>query len=148
MKNVTIVCDGSSLNNGRHSPRAGAAAILEYGGKRKIVGGFLGPATNQQAEIVAACLGLEALRQPCRVELISDSQYVIKTMTGLFRRKANLDLWQRLEAAAKTHRVTWKWTRGHAGHDIQEKCDRAARLIASRGSVDQLELDAILAGDS
>jgi ribonuclease HI len=80
--------------------------------------------------------------------LISDSQYVIKTMTGLFRRKANLDFWQRLETAAKTHRVTWKWTRGHAGHDIQEKCDRAARLIASRGSVDQLELDAILAGDS
>src|SRR5215831_4071960 len=147
MKNVTIVCDGSSLDNGRQSPRAGAAAILEYGGKRRIVGAYLGSATNQQAEIVAACLGLEVLREPCQVELISDSQYVVKTMSGLFRKKANLDLWQRLDAAAKIHRVTWKWTRGHAGHGIQEKCDRAARLIASKGSVDQSDLDAILAGD-
>jgi ribonuclease HI len=145
MKSVTIVCDGSSLDNGRRSPRAGAAAILDYQGKRKIVGDYLGAATNQQAEIVAACLGLEALRQPCRVRLISDSQYVIKTMTGLFRRKANLDLWRRLDEAAKMHKVSWSWTRGHAGHNIQEKCDRAARLIASQGSVDQLELDAILA---
>jgi len=146
MKNVTIVCDGSSLGNGRQLSRAGAAAILEYHSKQKIVGAYLGEGTNQQAEIVAACIGLEALREPCRVQLISDSQYVVKTMSGLYRRKANLDLWRRLDAAAGKHRVTWNWTRGHAGHNIQEKCDKAARLIAERGLVDQLEIDAILEG--
>jgi ribonuclease HI len=147
MKSVTIVCDGSSRGNGGRSAQAGAAAILDYHGKQRIVGAFLGAATNQQAEIVAACIGLEALRQPCEVQLISDSEYVVKTMKSLYRRKANLDLWQRLDAASGIHRVTWKWTRGHAGHEIQEKCDRAARRIAARGSVDQLELDAILAGE-
>lgn len=118
--------------------------MLDYQRRRKIIGEYLGHATNQQAEIVAACVGLEALREPCRVRLISDSQYVIKTMTGLFRRKANLELWQRLDSAAGTHRVTWEWTRGHAGHEVQEKCDQAARLIAETGAVDAEKLEEIL----
>ncbi|MCI0337197.1 MAG: reverse transcriptase-like protein [Acidobacteria bacterium] len=144
MKNVTIVCDGSSLGNGRKTTRAGAAAVLDFQGHRKIIGQYLGNSTNQQAEIVAACLGLEALKESCRVEVISDSQYVVKTMSGLFKRKANLDLWQRLDAAAKPHHIRWTWTRGHAGHPVQEKCDEAARLIAERGEVDQKLLDEIL----
>ena len=144
MKQVTIVCDGSSLGNGSKSTRAGAVAILDFRGKRKIVGEFLGTATNQQAEIVAACIGLETLKEPCQVEVISDSQYVIKTMSKLFKRKANLDLWQRLDAAAQLHRVVWTWTRGHAGHAVQEKCDEAARLIAATGTVNQSQLDEIL----
>ena len=82
MKQLTIVCDGSSLGNGRGETRAAAVAILEYQGKRKIVGEYLGNCTNQQAEVVAAALGLEALKEPCQVTLISDSQYVIKTMKG------------------------------------------------------------------
>lgn len=143
-KEVTIVCDGSSLGNGSGKPRAAAAAILEYRGKRKILGEYLGAATNQQAEIIAACLGLEALKQPCRVRLISDSQYVVKTMKGLFRRKANSDLWARLDRAAGPHRVRWEWTRGHAGHDLQERCDSAARSIAESGCVDPLILESIL----
>lgn len=143
-KKVTIVCDGSSLGNGTKAPRAGASAILEYKGRQRILGEFLGSSTNQQAEIVAACLGLEALKEPCHVEVISDSQYVVKTMTGLFKRKANLDLWKRLDAAAKPHRIDWTWTRGHAGHPIQEKCDDAARLIAETGKVDQASIEKIL----
>ena len=144
MKQITIVCDGSSLGNGSKSTRAGAVAILDFRGNRKIVGEFLGNATNQQAEIVAACVGLEALKEPCQVEVISDSQYVVKTMNKLFKRKTNLDLWQRLDAAALPHRVTWTWTRGHAGHPIQEKCDEAARLIAATGAVNQPALNEIL----
>jgi ribonuclease HI len=144
MKRVIIVCDGSSLGNGSKSSRAGAAAILEFNGHRKIVGEFLGNSTNQQAEIVAACLGLEALKEPCLVEVISDSQYVVKTMSGLFKRKANLDLWRRLDAAAKHHRIKWTWTRGHAGHSVQEMCDEAAKFIAERGKVDQERLNEIL----
>jgi len=144
MKQVTIVCDGSSLGNGAKTTRAGAAAILDYHGHRKIIGRYLGNSTNQQAEIIAACLGLEALKEPCQVGVISDSQYLVKTMAGLFKRKANLDLWDRLDAAAKPHRVKWTWTRGHAGHPVQEKCDEAARLIAEMGGVDQERLDDIL----
>jgi ribonuclease HI len=144
MKQVTIVCDGSSLGNGAKGARAGAVAILEYQGARKIAGEYLGTATNQQAEIIAACVGLETLTQPCQVEVISDSQYVVKTMNKLFKRKTNLEFWQRLDAAAKPHKVTWTWTRGHAGHPIQEKCDEAARLIAGTGTVDPVLLDEIL----
>lgn len=147
MKQITIVCDGSSLGNGKRTTRAAAAAILEYQGHRKITGEYLGNSTNQQAEIVAACLGLEVLKEPCQVEVISDSQYVVKTMSGLFKRKTNQDFWRRLDAAANGHKVKWTWTRGHAGHPIQEKCDQAARLIAELGEVDQKRLDEILGGE-
>ncbi|NOT63361.1 MAG: ribonuclease HI [Acidobacteria bacterium] len=145
MKQVQIVCDGSSLGNGGRAPRAGAVAILEHNGNQKIVGEFLGDATNQQAEIIAACLGLEALNQPCQAEVVSDSQYVVKTMNKLFKRKTNHEFWSRLDKAAQGHRVTWTWTRGHAGHPIQEKCDEAARLIATTGEVDEEKLAEILA---
>jgi ribonuclease HI len=144
MKQVQIVCDGSSLGNGSNHTRAGAVAILEHNGHQKIVGEYLGNATNQQAEIVAACLGLETLNQPCQAEVISDSQYVVKTMNKLFKRKTNHEFWSRLDQAAHGHRVTWTWTRGHAGHPIQEKCDEAARLIATTGEVDEEKLAEIL----
>lgn len=148
MKEVTLVCDGCSLGNSNYQAgdsRAAAAAILEYKGARKIFGEFLGNASNQQAEIVAVCIGLENLREPCRVTVISDSQYVIKTMNGEFRKKANFPYWNRLDRAVKDHKVTWTWTRGHAGHEIQEKCDRAANTVAKAGLVDQASLDQILA---
>lgn len=146
MKQVTIVCDGSSLGNGTKGSRAAAAALLDYQERRKLLGEYLGNATNQQAEIAAACLGLEALREACRVHLISDSQYVVKTMKGLFRRKTNLEFWKRLDRAAQPHSVTWEWTRGHSGHELQEKCDQAARLIAKSGTVDPDKLLEILEG--
>ena len=144
MKHITITCDGSSLGNGSNAARAGAVAILEFKGLRKIVGEFLGTATNQQAEIVAACVGLEALKEPCQIEVISDSQYVVKTMNRLFKRKTNHEFWQRLDNAAHGHRITWTWTRGHAGHPVQEKCDEAARLIAATGTVNPDQLNEIL----
>lgn len=144
MKHITIVCDGSSLGNGRGETRAAAVAILEYQGKRKIVGEYLGNCTNQQAEVIAAALGLEALKKPCQVKLISDSQYVIKTMKGEFKRKTNHEFWARLDAAKNTHHITWEWTRGHAGHPVQEICDEAAKLIATTAQVEQEELDKLL----
>ena len=144
MKHITIVCDGSSLGNGKGETRAAAVAILEYRGVRKICGEYLGNCTNQQAEVVAACLGLEALKEPCQVKLISDSQYVIKTMKGEFRRKANHEFWARLDAAKKMHKITWEWTRGHAGHPVQEICDEAARTIATEGVVDQEKIESLL----
>ncbi len=135
LKEVKIFSDGSSLGNGRAETRAAAVALLGYRGIWRAVGSYLGHATNQQAEIVAAAIGLEALRQPCRVHLFSDSRYVVETMKGNFRRKANHEWWERLDKAASRHQVTWEWTPGHAGHVIQEAADFAARRIASTGIV-------------
>lgn len=136
-KQVTIFCDGSSLGNGQVSTRAAAVALLGYKGIWRAVGEYLGHATNQQAEIVAAALGLEALREPCQVHLFTDSRYVVETMSGRFRRKANPDWWRRLDQAAARHEVVWEWTRGHVGHLVQEAADRAARRIAAAGHVDE-----------
>src|SRR3989442_11943593 len=79
-KLVTIYCDGSSLGNGRDAARAAAVALLGYKGLWRAFGTYLGKATNQQAEIAAAALGLEALKEPCRVRVHTDSKYVVETM--------------------------------------------------------------------
>jgi len=141
---VTIFCDGSSLGNGQVAARAAAVALLGYRGIWRAVGSYLGNATNQQAEVAAAALGLESLREPCRVHLFTDSRYVVETMCGRFRRKANHQWWERLDKAAGRHVVTWEWTRGHVGHVIQEATDRAARRIAALGRVDDEVLQAAI----
>lgn len=134
-KAVTIVCDGSSLGNGQVSTRAAAVALLGYQGVWRAVGAYLGQATNQQAEVAAAALGLESLLEPCRVHLFTDSRYVVETMSGRFRRKTNHEWWQRLDTAAARHEVKWEWTRGHDGNLVQEAADKAARRIAASGRV-------------
>ena len=136
-KAVTIFCDGSSLGNGQVSARAAAVALLGYKGLWRAVGAYLGTATNQQAEVAAAALGLESLREPCLVHLFTDSRYVVETMSGRFRRKANQEWWERLDKAAARHKVKWEWTRGHDGHLVQEAADKAARRIAATGRVDE-----------
>ena len=136
MKSVTIFCDGSSLGNGQTATRAAAVALLGYQGLWRAVGEYLGHATNQQAEVAAAALGLESLREPCSVHLFTDSRYVVETMSGRFRRKTNHDWWARLDQAAIRHKIKWEWTRGHDGNLVQEAADKAARRIAASGHVD------------
>ena len=128
------------MGNGQATSRAAAVALLGYKGFWRAVGEYLGRATNQQAEIVAAAVGLEALREACDVKLFTDSRYVVETMSGRFRRKTNLEWWQRLDRAANRHKVHWEWTRGHVGHVLQEAADTAARRIAAAGQVDELIL--------
>lgn len=140
LKQVEIFCDGSSLGNGQASSRAAGVALLGYKGIWRAVGEYLGRATNQQAEIAAAAVGLEALREPCDVKVFTDSRYVVETMSGRFRRKTNLPWWERLDRAASRHKVHWEWTRGHVGHLLQEAADSAARRIAAAGHVDELIL--------
>jgi ribonuclease HI len=98
-------------------------------------------------EMTAAVVGLEALKRPCRVRLSSDSQYlrdgITKWINGWKRRGwltadkqavKNVDLWQRLEAAAARHNVAWIWVRGHSGHLENERADALARArIAEAG---------------
>ena len=140
LKEIVIYCDGSSLGNGRGDPRAAAVALLGFRGVWRAFGEYLGGATNQQAEVAAAALGLEQLREPCRVRLLSDSRYVVETMKGNFRRKANHEWWARLDKAAGPHQVKWRWLKGHAGHVAQEAVDRAARAVAAAGHADESAL--------
>ena len=144
MKQVTIVCDGSSLGNGKGNPRAAAVAVLGFKGHWKAVGEYLGAATNQQAEIAAATLGLENLKEPCNVKLLSDSRYVVETMNSGWKRKANNDWWAKLDKAASRHKIEWKWIKGHAGHEVQEIADKAARMIAAEGKVDKKVLEELV----
>jgi ribonuclease HI len=136
MKKVTIVCDGSSLGNGRGVTRAAAVALLEFRGVWKAVGEYLGNATNQQAEIAAAAIGLASLKEPCSVTLMSDSRYVLETMGGTWKRKTNHEWWKRLDQAARIHQINWEWVKGHNGHVIQEVADKTARRLAELGYVD------------
>lgn len=145
MKEVTIVCDGSSLGNGKGNPRAAAVAVLGYKGYWRAFAEYLGNATNQQAEIAAARIGLEQLREPCKVRLLSDSRYVVETMTGRFRKKTNHDWWAKLDNAAKKHDIKWEWVKGHAGHEVQEVADTMARTMAELGRVDETLLDEAVA---
>jgi ribonuclease HI len=145
MKQVTVVCDGSSLGNGKGNTRAAAVAVLGFKGIWKAVGEYLGNATNQQAEIAAATIGLKNLKEPCNVKLYSDSRYVIETMGGTWKRKTNHEWWEKLDKAASKHTVEWQWIKGHAGHEIQEIADKAARKIAGTGKVDRKMLDELAA---
>src|SRR5947199_1188566 len=108
LKEVLIYCDGSSLGNGQEATRAAAVALLGFRGVWRAFGVYLGTATNQQAEIAAAALGLEQLREPCRVTVLTDSRYVVETMSGRFRRKSNHDWWARLDRAADSHKISWE----------------------------------------
>jgi ribonuclease HI len=141
MKQVTIVCDGSSLGNGRGNPRAAAVAVLGFKGYWKAVGEYLGAATNQQAEIAAATLGLRHLSEPCKVRLLSDSRYVVETMGGTWKRKTNHEWWAKLDSAASKHTIDWEWVKGHSGHIVQEVADTMARDIATKGVVDNMSLE-------
>jgi ribonuclease HI len=148
MKKIQIYCDGSSRGNGQENSRAGAAALLRYGEHMRAVGVYLGPLTNQQAEVVAACIGLEALNAPCEVSVFSDSRYVVETMNEAFARKTNHEFWSRLDLAASRHAVTWHWVESYSKKNkkrppdpYQETCDRLARAISAMGEVNERLLE-------
>ncbi len=134
---VEIFTDGAC--SGNPGP-GGWAAILRYGAVEKELSGFEPMTTNNRMEMTAAIRALEALKRPCRVRLFSDSRYLRDGITKwIVAWKArgwrtadkkpvkNLDLWQRLEAAAAPHEVEWHWVRGHAGHPENERADALAR---------------------
>jgi len=134
---VVIHTDGAC--SGNPGP-GGWGAILTYGGHEKQLKGGEPHTTNNRMELTAAIAALEALKRPCNVALYTDSQYLrdgitkwIKTWERRGWRTAdnkpvkNVDLWQRLDAALKPHRVHWHWLRGHAGHAMNERADALAR---------------------
>jgi ribonuclease HI len=114
----------------------GWAAVLVFRGKERELTGADPATTNNRMELTAAAAALEALTRPCNVVLHTDSEYVrngvTRWSTGWVRRNwrnaagdpvANMDLWQRLLAAAKQHTVEWLWVRGHSGNPMNERVD-------------------------
>ena len=136
-KQVTVYTDGAC--SGNPGP-GGWGAILIYGAHRKELSGGEAQTTNNRMELMAAISALETLKQPCEVELWTDSNYVkdgISKWIAGWRRNGwktaekkpvkNAELWQRLDAARDRHTVTWNWVKGHAGHPENERADELAR---------------------
>lgn len=145
MKRVRIITDGACLGN---PGPGGWAAILRFGPHTKELFGFARHTTNNRMEIAAAIEGLRALREPCQVELTTDSEYLKNGITSWIvnwkrngwmttARKPviNRELWMALDDLAAKHQVEWRWTRGHANDPENERADelasRAARERAS-----------------
>ena len=137
MKTVTIYTDGAC--SGNPGP-GGWGAILEYMGHEKELSGGEQNTTNNRMELTAVIRALQALKEPCTVELYSDSKYVIDALqkgwaTGWRKRgwiKAdkkpalNPDLWDELLNLLTVHEVEITWVKGHAGHPENERCDKLA----------------------
>ncbi len=134
---MTIHTDGAC--SGNPGP-GGWGVILQWGGHTRELKGGEPHTTNNRMELMAAIMALETLKRPCEVDLHTDSQYLRQGITDWLRgwkrnswrtadRKPvkNVDLWQRLDAAASRHTVHWHWVRGHAGHDLNERADELAR---------------------
>lgn len=148
---VTIYTDGSARGN---PGNGGYGAVLSFTNSqgqtftRELSGGFE-RTTNNRMELLAAIVALETLNRPCEVELHSDSQYLVNAFnkhwiegwqrrgwkTAAKKPVKNIDLWQRLLAAMEPHRVSFVWVKGHAGHELNERCDELATTAADSGNL-------------
>ncbi|HXY57856.1 MAG TPA: ribonuclease HI [Methylocystis sp.] len=136
-KRVQIWTDGAC--SGNPGP-GGWGAILRFGAHEKELRGGEAETTNNRMELMGAISALEALTRPCAVDLHTDSQYVKNGVTSWLegwkargwktadkKPVKNVELWRRLEAAAERHDVAWRWVKGHAGDEMNERADALAR---------------------
>lgn len=137
MKTVEIFTDGAC--SGNPGP-GGWGAILRYGKSVKELSGGSAQTTNNRMELTAVITALEALKEPCKVVLTSDSKYIIDAVTkgwaekwrkngwtrGNNEKALNPDLWEKLLELLKVHDVEFVWVKGHAGHKENERCDALA----------------------
>lgn len=144
MPEVEIYTDGGCEPN---PGPGGYGVVLVHPKKRAEVSGGFRKTTNNRMEIFAVIAGLELLKQPCRVTVYSDSQYVVDSMSqgwaagwkkkswwrGKTERVPNRDLWERLLGLCESHKVEFRWVKGHAGHVENERCDQLA-MVALRGA--------------
>jgi ribonuclease HI len=131
-----IYTDGACRGN---PGPGGWGVLLRHNGQEKTLYGAEPMTTNNRMELMAAIQGLESLKRPCRVRLVTDSQYVQKGIaewlagwkqrgwkTAARQPVKNVDLWQRLDSAANGHTIRWQWVRGHSGHAENELVDALA----------------------
>ena len=137
MKTVTVFTDGAC--SGNPGP-GGWAAILQYGGAEKVLSGGAADTTNNPMELLGVISALEALKEPCRVELYSDSKYVIDALQKRWvwgwkqrgwiksdkKPAINRDLWERLLPLVEKHEMVYHWIKGHAETEENNRCDQLA----------------------
>ena len=153
MKKVTIYTDGACRGN---PGKGGWGAVLVYGDKKRELSGGDASTTNNKMELTAAIEALAALKEPCEVELYSDSKYLVDAFNqhwiDSWLRKnwvnsqkkpvKNPDLWKRLLKAKGPHQVTFIWVKGHDGHAQNERCDQLATTAADGdGLIDDVILE-------
>lgn len=143
MKRVQLITDGACVGN---PGPGGWAYILRYGEHKREMSGAEAATTNNRMELRAAIEGMRALKEPCEVEVVTDSEYlkngITKWIHGWKRNGwktaskkpvVNQDLWNELDAETSRHNIHWTWTKGHADHDDNNRCDelatQAARLL-------------------
>ena len=144
MKQVRLITDGACKGN---PGRGGWACILRFGEFKKEIYGCSPHTTNNRMELAAAIEGLKRLKESCAVEIITDSEYVKNGITKWIHgwkrnnwRKAdkqpvnNQDLWVELDRLVNLHQTHWKWTKGHAFHEDNNRCDE----LASRAAEEQI----------
>ncbi len=144
MKQVQLITDGACIGN---PGPGGWACILRHGENHKELFGSERETTNNRMELTAAVEGLRALREACTVEIVTDSQYVkngITTWIHGWKRNGwrtaskkpvvNQDLWLELDDQVSRHTTTWTWTKGHADHADNNRCDE----LATRAAREQL----------
>jgi ribonuclease HI len=141
---VTIYVDGSCSEN---PGKGGYGVVLLCGDQRRELSQGFRMTTSNRMELMGAIAGLERLNRPCRITVISDSEYLVKAMRNGWTRRwkangwrkqdngrvLNVDLWERLLAACEAHEVEFRWVRGHSGDTENERCDglaKAAQLTA------------------
>jgi ribonuclease HI len=148
MKQIVIHTDGACRGN---PGPGGWGALLQYNGSQKPLKGAEPGTTNNRMELTAAIRALEALKEPCRVILITDSNYLRQGITEWLpdwkkrgwrtadkKPVKNIDLWQQLESVIAAHTIEWRWVRGHSGDAGNEAADRLANeaideMLAARG---------------
>lgn len=137
MKKIEIFTDGAC--SGNPGP-GGYGVILRYKGTSKELWGGDPSTTNNRMELTAVITALSALKEPCEVELYSDSKYIIDAVTKGWAKKwrannwvksdkkkaLNSDLWEKLLDLLEVHKVNFNWVKGHAGHPENERCDKLA----------------------
>jgi len=142
MKQVHLYTDGAC--SGNPGP-GGWGALLRYAGREKELCGGVDYTTNNRMELTAVIEGMSALKQPCAVEIYSDSTYVVNSVEKGWvygwREKnwikkgepvPNADLWKKLLALLDIHKVSFHWIRGHQGHPENERCDQMAVACAQQ----------------
>jgi ribonuclease HI len=150
MKQVSVYTDGAC--SGNPGP-GGWGAILIYGGKEKEISGFEADVTNNRMELTAVIEALGSLKEPCRVMLYSDSSYVVNAFNegwleswkalgwrrGKKNEVKNIDLWEKLDRAAKRHQITWTLVKGHSDNAFNNRCDKLAtdRIKKAGGAFDE-----------
>ncbi|MGY0614063.1 ribonuclease HI [Vibrio sp. FJH11] len=141
-KHVEIFTDGSCLGN---PGPGGYGIVLRYKDVEKTLSKGYTLTTNNRMEMLAAVVALQTLKEPCKVTLTTDSQYVRQGITQWIHNwkkrgwktadkkpVKNADLWQALDKETARHQVDWHWVKGHAGHRENEICDELARTAAEK----------------